>query len=1158
VSAPDSRRRRLNSRAPLWVAGGYLLAGLLWILLSDLVLIHLVEDPQRLSLWQSVKGWVFVLVTAAVLYLVLRGRFRSISEWREAGDEGVLSYQLLFQRHPVPLWVYDQASLRFLAVNDSAVRAYGYSRREFLAMTLSDVEVAAESPASGSGDPRSSDAADESRIQRHRRKDGSLCEVEVTGGDLLFEGRAARLVLAKNVTSQLAAQARLAESEERYRRIAETSAEGIWTIDPEGRTTFANQRMADMLGYRVAEMLGRSFHDFMDEASRRLAEANLGRRKQGIVEQHDFVFRRKDGSEIWTSLSTGPIRDDDGRVVGALAMVTDISDRRRTEQALRTSDERFRAVLKATNDAVWDWDVAGQTLWWSDGVSALFGYAEGQISDRYDWWMERIHPEDRESVIAGSNALLGDRIGAWQGEYRFRRADGSYADVLDRGFAVHDESGKTVRVIGAMTDISDLKRVERALRESQARLDLALAASDLATWDWDIRSGRVNLSPHFGHMLGYQDGEVGDEVDNWVALVALEDRPRLRNQIVRHFKGELLLFEAEYRMRTKAGEWRWMQTVGRIVEQGPAGRALRMSGTHRDVTALKRTTDLVRKLSQAVDQSANMVTITDPAGVIEYVNPKFCEVTGYDRDEIVGRELWSMKSLDMPVATFKDVWEALHAGREWHGELHNRKRNGEFYWCLESISPVRDELGQITNFVCVAEDISDRKHAETTIRHLAYYDPLTGLPNRRLFRDRLEQAKTSAQRSGGLFGLMYLDLDRFKQVNDTLGHEVGDLLLKAAAQRISECLRKGDTMARLGGDEFAVIVAEVAQHEHLARVAEKIVRAMQREFVLNGFELFTSTSIGISVFPTDGSDTDALIKNADVALYRAKEQGRNNYQFFLPDMNARSMERLVIESKLRHALEREELELHYQPQIDLQGGRVTGVEALLRWRSPELGLVLPAEFIPLAEETGLIVPIGEWVLKAACRQFRAWLDDGLKLERLAVNLSPRQFRQAGLDAAVEAALREAGLPPAFLEVEITENTAMSNPTLTQAILERLRAVGIRVAIDDFGTGYSSLATLKHFPVTRLKVDKAFVQDIAEHSDDTAIVLAIIRMAQSLKLEVVAEGVETPAQLEFLKLNGCGEAQGYLFSHPVAPDALVRWLGKRVTIGEAAPAESPED
>lgn len=1146
ASEAESGIRPSRSRIPIWVAGGYLLAGLLWILLSDTLLNLVVDDPIRLGFWQSIKGWLFVLVTALALFVVLRGRFRSIDEWRGEADEGVLSYQMLFKHHPIPMWVYDQSTLRFLAVNDAAVATYGYTHREFLAMNFGELEAndvdAAHATGAGPDNCNPLDAP----VQRHRHKDGSLSNVEITGGTLQFEGRVARLVLAKNVTEQLAAQARLQESEERHRRIVETSSEGIWTIDVEGRTTFANQRMAELLDYRVEEMLGRSFYDFMSSEWQAIARENLVRRNEGIAEQHDFVFLRKDGAEIWADISTAPIRSDNGEVVGALAMITDITHRHRAEQALRTSDERFRALMNATNDVVWDWDVDKQVLWWSDGISTLFGYAREQVDSSFEWWVDRIHPDDRDRVMAGNDALLAGKLGSWQGEYRFLRSDGSYADVLDRGFAVHGDGGNIARVIGATMDISDRKRIERELRDSQQRLDLALAASDLASWDWDIRSGHVNLSPHFAHMLGYTLDEVGDTVDSWAAFVDPDDLPRIRNQLKSHFKGEVLMFDCEYRMCTKSGEWRWMQTVGRIVEESKGGRALRMSGTHRDTTLQKRTNELVRKLSLAVDQSANMVIITDPAGVIEYVNPKFCEVTGYTQEEIVGRELWSMKSLDMPVATFKEVWETLNAGKEWHGELHNRKRNGEFYWCLESISPVRDEQGNIANFVSVAEDISDRKHAETTIRHLAYYDPLTGLPNRRLFRDRLEQARNAALRSSNLFGLMYLDLDRFKHVNDTLGHEVGDMLLKAAAQRISECLRKGDTMARLGGDEFAIIVAEAAQHQDLAKVAEKIVGAMQKPFLLNGFELFTSTSIGISVFPDDSAEIDELIKNADLALYRAKEQGRNRFQFYLSDMNARSMERLLIEGKLRHALERNELVLFYQPQINLASGRVAGVEAVLRWISPDLGSLLPAEFVPIAEDTGLIVPIGEWVLRTACQQFGAWRDAGLQVGRLAVNLSPRQFRQAGLESEVESALRSSGLPAECLEVEINENTAMSNPELSQTILDRLREIGVQVAIDHFGTGYSSLANLKNFPVTRLKVDKNFVQDIAENADDAAIVLAIIRMAHSLKLEVIAEGVETEAQLAFLKKNLCDEAQGFLFSKPIPAEQLTQWLAEHAT------------
>ena len=1017
-SVPETRPalRRLSSRGPVRVAIAYLAIGALWILLSDVVVSAFVADPARLHFWQSIKGWAYVAVTAAALYFLLSTRLRAIVEWRRSADDGEPSYELMFRHHPQPMWAYDIETLRFVDVNQAALDHYGYTREEFLSMTVLDIR-----PPEGRQPIR--DYIARGLAQRaarnnwtHLKKDGTPIEVEAIGGDFHYEGRPVRLVIVRDVT-----QARCAE------------------------------------------------------------------------------------------------------------------------QALRAGEERFQLLARATNDAIWDWDVNSQTCWWNDGICVQYGYPREEVEGSLTWWEDRIHPDDRGRIAGENRALLSGSETAWQGEYRFRRADGSYAEVFDRGFVIRDDRGQATRVIGAMMDITARKQIERALADSQERLDLALAASDLASWDWNIQTGEVQLSKHFGLMLGYQSDELGNRVDFWQRLTHPDDIARVRTALVRHFKGDALLLDVEYRMRTRNGEWRWMQTVGRIVELDDNGRAVRMSGTHRDVTDFKRTSELVRKLSLAVEQSANMVVITDPAGAIEYVNPKFCAVTGHSREELIGRELWTMKSQDMPLTTFKEIWDTLNAGEEWHGELHNRKRNGEFYWCLESISPVRDEHGIITNFVSVAEDISERKHAESTIRHLAYYDPLTGLPNRRLFRDRLEQARTAVQRNSDIFALMYLDLDRFKNVNDTLGHEIGDLLLKAASQRISDCLRKGDAMARLGGDEFAIIIADVKQQESLAKVADKIIRAVQEPFLLNGFELFTSTSIGISVYPNDTTDLDVLVKNADVALYRAKEHGRNNYQFFIEDMNARSMERLVMESRLRHAIAREELLLYYQPQIDIGSGRVIGVEALVRWRSPELGMVLPSDFIPLAEETGLIVPLGDWVLHAACRQLRAWRDAGLQLERIAVNLSPRQFRQAGLDETVESAIGAAGLDGSSLEVEITENTAMNNPELSQVILDSLRSIGVQIAIDDFGTGYSSLANLKHFPVTRLKIDQAFVRDVAEDPDDAAIVLAVIGMAHSLKLRVIAEGVENEAQLGFLRSNGCDEAQGYLFSRPLAAAEMEDWL-----------------
>ncbi|MBI2311014.1 MAG: EAL domain-containing protein [Betaproteobacteria bacterium] len=544
----------------------------------------------------------------------------------------------------------------------------------------------------------------------------------------------------------------------------------------------------------------------------------------------------------------------------------------------------------------------------------------------------------------------------------------------------------------------------------------------------------------------------------------------------------------------------------------------------------------VRKLSRAVEQSANAVVITDLKGDIEYVNPKFCELTGYGPDEVMGRNPRLLKSGETPPEVYREMWETLLAGREWFGEFHNRKKNGELFWCLESISPIKDDQGAITHFVSVTEDISSRKLAESTIRQLAYHDVLTGLPNRRLFRDRLEQAAANARRSGHSLALLYLDLDRFKNINDTLGHSVGDALLKAVADRITGTVRHEDTVARLEGDEFAILLSDIHNVENAARVAEKLARSLKQPFHVPGHELFVTASIGISLYPQDTEDLDTLNQNADLALHRAKELG-DNFGFFTADMNATVLQHLTLENSLRRALEREELVLHFQPQVDIATRRISGAEALVRWQHPDLGLIAPVRFIPLAEETGLIVPIGEWVLREACAQAQSWQREGRLPLRVAVNLSVRQFRDKGLVDTVAAVLAQTGLPPSLLELEITESMLMERSGEALEKLRQLGAMGLTIAIDDFGTGYSSLGYLKRLPIQVLKIDQSFVQDIGTDPDDRAIVSAVVALAHMLKLKVIAEGVETREQLEFLRSLSCDNLQGYLYSHPLEASAF---------------------
>ncbi|MEO5657153.1 MAG: EAL domain-containing protein, partial [Nitrospiria bacterium] len=442
--------------------------------------------------------------------------------------------------------------------------------------------------------------------------------------------------------------------------------------------------------------------------------------------------------------------------------------------------------------------------------------------------------------------------------------------------------------------------------------------------------------------------------------------------------------------------------------------------------------------------------------------------------------------------------------------------------------------------------------SEERLRYLAHRDALTGLPNRTLLHDRLRQAIAQSQRTGAAMALFFLDLDRFKAINDTLGHVIGDLLIQAVAERLTGCVRESDTVARFGGDEFTIVVTNLAQGADAAKVAQKILDALSKPFLLGGPELFITTSIGITLFPGDEESIDGLLRNADAAMYRAKESGRNAYQFYAAEMNDHAVERLALENSLRHALERGEFLVHYQPQVDLGTGRISGAEALLRWRHPELGLISPARFVPIAEDTGLITPIGEWILRAAAEQGQAWRTAGLGPMRMAVNLSARQFTDRGLIQTIARVLGETGFPADSLDLELTESTIMHNAQATIATLHELKRMGVRFSIDDFGTGYSSLSYLKRFPIHILKIDPSFVRDVATNGTDAAIATAIIALAHSLHLTVIAEGVETQEQLEFLRANGCNEIQGFLFSRPLTAEAFTTLLKSGRTLSSERP------
>lgn len=565
----------------------------------------------------------------------------------------------------------------------------------------------------------------------------------------------------------------------------------------------------------------------------------------------------------------------------------------------------------------------------------------------------------------------------------------------------------------------------------------------------------------------------------------------------------------------------------------------------------------LRKLHQAIEQSVSSLVITDAEGVTEYVNHRFELTTGFRQEEIIGHKYNQVRSGQTPMSVYDELWQTIKAGDIWEGELLNKKKNGELFWELVSISPVRDRLGTITHFIGMQHDITQRKAMEERLNYLAYHDDLTGLPNRTLLSDRFNQLTSQSKRHAKKIALLMLDLNRFKLINDSLGHETGDRVLVEIGSRLLRMARTGDTIARYGGDEFVVLLPDIESINAVTEIARRINFTISTPLEIDERILHVSCSVGVAIWPNDGEKLDNLLSNADAAMYQAKTRSGEKLQFFTEELNNQVQHRMNMESDLREAIDHGELELYYQPQLNLASHTITGMEALLRWHHPKHGMVPPDQFIHLAEETGLILPIGEWVLNQACNQLKQFQEMGFSNLVVAVNVSVRQLEGQNMTLFIKQILNKTGIKPACLEIEITESVMMEDPERMIVSLRELKQLGIRLALDDFGTGHSSLSYLQRFPFDKLKIDRAFIRNIIESPDDAAIAMTIGAMAKSLKLEVIAEGVETEEQMEFLKKCGCNEIQGYLISRPVPANQFARLLSKyRPPLHLAKPSKKP--
>ncbi|MEN8129696.1 MAG: EAL domain-containing protein [Pseudomonadota bacterium] len=687
-----------------------------------------------------------------------------------------------------------------------------------------------------------------------------------------------------------------------------------------------------------------------------------------------------------------------------------------------------------------------------------------------------------------------------------------------------------------------LSRINDRLQQSEERLRLALQGARVGLWDWNIQTGETYYSPRWYSMLGFSVGEIESHIHSWKSRIHPDDSKAVLQTLHGYLEGTRRFYETEHRLRTKAGSWLWVYVRGEIVERDKEGYPLRAVGTYEEISRRKQAEEKLKLDAAVFENTSEGVIITDVENRILAVNRAFTEITGYHATEVLGKRPLVLHSGIVAEQGYADILASVSDKGRWQGEIWNRRKNGETYPQWTNISQVKNDYDKISHYVCVFTDITELKDTQKRLEHLAHHDPLTDLPNRLLFSIRLEHALERCRREGGKVAVLFFDLDRFKHVNDNMGHAAGDRLLQQLSQRLLGSVREEDTVARQSGDEFMILLEGLTGGRDAATVAEKALRALSTPFDLEGHVAYITGSVGISLFPDDASTAEMLLKNADTALYRAKHKGRNNFQFFNRQLSVAPAQRQIQETSLRQAIHNEELELYYQPQMDLSTGRVVGAEALVRWRHPHLGLMMPDRFLSVAEGSGLILELDRWVLRKACAQARAWQDAGWAPLRIAANISQRQLLRGELPETLEQVFAETELNPRVLELEFAQGVLLELTEQALDTLNKVNTLGVSLAIDNVGKGgYSSLSHLRRVHFHTVKIDRLYIRNMPKEPDDAATVAKIIDAANRLRLNVVAQGVETSVQREVLHEKGCKQAQGYLYAAPLTAKEFVKYL-----------------
>ena len=1042
----------------------------------------------------------------------------------------------------------------YLTVNDRMCEMLGYTREELLTRNAID-DITHPDDRRGSNERVAKLLRGEVphvyAEKRYLHKDGSVLHI-TRSMSLVREPSGEPRYIISMITDVTGHK----NAEDLFTASFEQASVGMTLRRPGERTSSwlrINQKFCDMLGYTRDELMRLGTADVTLLDDQETAVEFNKKLTSGEISSYtrERRYLRQDGKTIWCDVSISAVQGSDGQPSHIISVIQDITDRKQAEVRLEQTFEQAAVGIVRT-------DLDRRIIAANRKFCEMLGYNREELLGLK---MRRIsHPDDQGRDADTRRQLVSGKMDHLQSERRYIRKDGSVIWVRRTTSLARDLTNDVSHYIFVVEDITASRMAEESYRATfdNAPIGIMHSSAELKI---------LHVNPKLCEILGYTRDEL--LAMKTFDFLSPDHRKSERSQyLAQMLSGEIQTFSSERPFLRKDGSVVWTNRTISLVRDS-AGEPLYFLRIIEDISERKRAENALAQerllLRTVVDAIPDRIYVKDLEGRFVLQNTANLQLRGFNRHEdVVGKTVFDIFPPQLARRIHDEDQEIIRSGEpliDRESRTHFGASDGHedtIHWHLTSKIPLKNADGAIYGLVGVNRDITERKQSSERLAHLAHYDSVTGLPNRVLLHDRLGQSIAQARRNSWFVGVLFLDLDRFKLVNDTLGHSAGDLLLKQVAIRLTQALRPSDTVGRLSGDEFAVILPELATAQNAGLVAQKLIDMLNMPFDLDGNEVFVTASIGITIYPTDSDNIETLIRDADAAMYGAKSAGRNNYQYYTAEMNQRATEKLRLETRLRRAIEREEFVLHYQPKVDIATGKITGLEALLRWQSPDDGMVGPDQFIPMLEETGLISPVGDWVIRQACAQIRDWCAAGITPVAVAVNLSARQLRQTGFGATLRRALTEFSVPAELIEIEITESSLMENPEQAIVIITEIANLGVRLSADDFGTGYSSLSYLKRLPLNALKIDRSFVRDITSDPDDAAITRTVITLAHGLDLKVIAEGVETEEQLAFLGHNQCDEAQGYLFSRPLTVDACTKLLSQGSALHPARVTATTED